>query len=193
MNPSAPLDDENQRFGLLVDMDGVLVDFVTAALRLHGRMDVEENWPAGTWDFPTVLGISDREFWHPIHEAGAEFWASLTSYPWCDELLSLIADSGNWSILTSPSHDPYCSAGKIRWLQERFGRGFRNFLVGPPKWLCARPDQLLIDDNDSNVRNFRARGGQAILFPQPWNENHALTIDRIGYVREQLERARAIG
>ena len=190
--PESP-DDENQRLGLLVDMDGVLVDFVTAALRLHDRMDVRENWPAGTWDFPTVLGISAREFWRPIHEAGAEFWASLAPYSWCDELLSLIAESQHWSILTSPCSDPYCSAGKIIWLQQRFGRGFRDFLVGPPKWLCARPDQLLIDDNDSNVEQFRARGGRAILFPQPWNENHALAHDRMGYVREKLAQARSNG
>ena len=74
-------------------------------------------------------------------------------------------------------------------MQNRFGRGFRDFLIGPPKWICARPDQLLIDDNDGNVESFRERGGQAILFPQPWNLNHRLCGDRMGYLSDELSKA----
>ena len=173
-------------YGLLLDMDGVLVDFVGAALRLHGRDEVLDNWPDGVWDMSEVLGISGREFWHPINQAGAEFWASLEPYTWCDELVALADETGGWCILTSPSSDPSCAAGKITWLQRRFGGGFRGFLIGPPKWVCARPDQVLVDDNDTNVDHFRARGGQAILFPRPWNRNHLLSADPMGHVREAL-------
>ena len=179
--------------GLLVDMDGVLVDFVTAALRLHDRLEVLEDWPAGEWDMPEAMGISSPEFWGSISEAGADFWASLEPYPWCDELLELVQSTGPWCILTSPSGDPFCAAGKITWLQKRWGRGFRDFLIGPPKWICARPDQLLIDDNDTNIDNFRDRGGHGILFPQPWNRNHGLVEDRMGYLREQLQQAVSAG
>ena len=170
-------------------MDGVLVDFVSAALRLHDRIEVLDEWPEGQWDMPEAMGISSREFWRPINEAGAGFWASLEPFPWCDELLELVEATGRWCILTSPSGDPFSAAGKISWLQNRFGRGFRDFLIGPPKWICARPDQLLIDDNDGNVESFRERGGQAILFPQPWNLNHRLCGDRMGYLGDELSKA----
>ena len=75
----------------------------------------------------------------------------------------------------------------------RQNRGFRDFLIGPPKWICARPDQLLIDDNDTNIDNFRDRGGHGILFPQPWNRNHGLVEDRMGYLREELQQAVSAG
>ena len=172
--------------GFLIDMDGVLVDFVTAALRLHDRLEVLADWPAGHWDMPEAMGITSREFWGRIHEAGADFWSSLEPYPWCDDLFALVEASGPWCILTSPSSDPSCAAGKISWLQNRFGRGFRAFLIGPPKWMCARSDQLLIDDNDTNVERFRARGGRAILFPRPWNRNHELSGDPMSHLREEL-------
>ncbi len=171
---------------LLVDMDGVLVDFVTAALRLHDRLEVLAAWPSGEWDVSAVMGISGSEFWRPIEEAGADFWASLEPYPWCDDLFELVESIGPWCILTSRSGDPFCAAGKITWLQRRFGPGFRNFLIGPPKWVCARSDQLLIDDNDTNVERFRARGGRAILFPRPWNRNHELSGDPMSHLREEL-------
>ena len=180
---------DSNALGLLVDMDGVLVDFVTAALRLHDRLEVLQDWPAGEWDMSEVMGISGPEFWGPIAEAGADFWATLEPYPWCDDLFELVESTGPWCILTSPSGDPFCAAGKIAWLQRRFGRGFRRFLIGPPKWVCARPDQLLIDDNDTNVDRFRERGGRAILFPQPWNRNHALVEDRMSYLEDELSQS----
>ena len=180
---------DSNALGLLVDMDGVLVDFVTAALRLHDRLEVLQDWPAGEWDMSEVMGISGQEFWGPIAEAGADFWATLEPYPWCDDLFELVESTGPWCILTSPSGDPFCAAGKITWLQRRFGRGFRRFLIGPPKWVCARPDQLLIDDNDTNVDRFRERGGRAILFPQPWNRNHALVEDRMSYLEDELSQS----
>jgi len=173
----------------LVDMDGVLVDFVRPALALHGREEVLADWPAGEWDMPGILGISSEEFWRPIHAVGARFWAELEPFVWCDPLLELVRSRGRFAILTSPSHDAGCAAGKITWLQSRLGYDFRDFLIGPPKWLCARPGQLLIDDNDTNVERFRERGGEAILFPQPWNRNHALAgSDPIEYINEQLEQ-----
>jgi 5'(3')-deoxyribonucleotidase len=52
--------------------------------------------------------------------------------------------------------------------------------------MCARSDQLLIDDNDTNVERFRARGGRAILFPRPWNRNHELSGDPMSHLREEL-------
>lgn len=170
---------------IFVDMDGVLADFVKAALALHDRSEALETWPLGEFNMAKVLGISTRQFWDKIDSAGTGYWSDLERYSWCEELVSNVVEHAPMAILSSPSLSPDCAAGKLEWLQNFFGRGFRDFLIGPQKHLCARPDAVLIDDSDRNVDRFREHGGHAVLFPQPWNSNHAID-DRIGFVKEQL-------
>jgi hypothetical protein len=172
-------------------MDGVLVDFVTAALDLHGRSDVLADWPVGERDIPKVLGLSAGEFWSPIHSTGERYWADLAPYDWTFQLVDLVREFAPFTILTSPSLDPGCPAGKVQWMNRHLTSGrrkrFRDFLIGPQKHLLARADTLLIDDTERHIDEFIDAGGQAILFPQPWNRNHAID-DALGFVREELMR-----
>ncbi len=64
--------------------------------------------------------------------------------------------------------------------------------MGADKSLLAGPYRILVDDHDENVRMFRALGGQAVLWPQPWNAMHgpkwAEPKAKFSYVREELLR-----
>ena len=171
---------------VLLDMDGVLVDFFGAALALHGREDLAEDWPAREWDMAPVLGLSGREFWAPINDLGVEFWANLSWYPWADELVALCEEAGGFVIASTPSRRGSSALGKVRSLQTRFGRGFRDYMLGPHKALMAGSGLVLIDDSDEQVEAFRAAGGEAILFPQRWNRAHASIGERLPLLREQL-------
>lgn len=166
-------------------MDGVISDFVTAALSLHDSVNAIEDWPVGEWHVSKVLGISSREFWHEINLQGHSFWSELPAYPWMDELVATIRQYAPFTILSSPSLVPECLSGKVWWLQQYFGRSFRDFMIGPHKYHCAKPDVVLIDDSDENVQKFRTHGGQAILFPQIWNQNHAIS-DPVEFIADQL-------
>ena len=174
---------------VFLDMDGVLTDFIGAALRAHGRSEFLEHWPPGERDAPKALGISRRQFWSAIDAQGSDFWAELDPYPWVGELLQRVEAVAPFSVLTAPSLSPSSLKGKVRWMYEHFpgskGRRFRDFLIGPQKHLLARPGHLLIDDTGATVDAFRANGGQAILFPQAWNSNHAVD-DRMAYVASAL-------
>jgi len=185
---------------IFLDLDGVLADWATAAILLHGHVPeaVLSSWPAGTYDLADVLGISDNEMWRPINDAGASFWADLEPLPWCGDLMSLCMRTAPTTILTSPSKDPAAAAGKTMWLQAVFGSSFRDYLIGPAKVACAYPGAVLIDDADKNCETFVASatgvrtGGESIVFPQRWNSKHGLVpwIERegpIGYVLERLE------
>jgi len=44
------------------------------------------------------------------------------------------------------------------------------------------PKHLLIDDSPVNCEKFRAKGGQAYLWPQYWNEAHQFRDVRIDSV-----------
>ena len=142
--------------------------------------------PLGYDGFPVECGYdilaAAKHYGHEISKT--KFWDSITRDVWaglpesaefrplldhCERLVGL----ENTYILTSPTLDPECLAGKLDWIQEHFPRVMqRNFMIGPPKELCARPSHLLIDDRDDNVDKFRREGGHTILVPRPWNRLH---------------------
>jgi hypothetical protein len=181
---------------ILLDLDGVLADWATAAILQHGRDPavVLSTWPAGVYDLADVLGISGNAMWQPINEAGAEFWATLDPLPWCGDLMSLCTGIAPTTILTSPSKDPGAASGKTRWLQSVFGSSFRDYLIGPAKAACAGRGAVLIDDRDEGCESFIAAGGHAIVFPQPWNSAHAVVpwIEREGPAGYVLDKIRGI-
>ena len=174
---------------ILLDMDGVLKDFVSAAIRANGYCFSHDD--VNQWSLWEIAGATSLEFWANIN--GDEgFWSSMAEYDWWIELIEMVnAVDPNFSFCTTPSHCPSAASGKLSWLQSHFGPKFGNYVLTPQKHLLARPANLLIDDSDSNVKDFRAAGGNAILFPQPWNANRELVGDRLGYVRQELAKGGA--
>ena len=106
---------------IFVDLDGVLADFMRGALALHQRDELLGNWPAGEWDMPKVLGISSGKFWGAITKRGAGFWEALDVYPWTFEMIERLRDIAPITIATSPSLDPGCLDGKMRWIAAASG------------------------------------------------------------------------
>lgn len=157
---------------ILLDVDGVLADWVGGCAALFNRDPANLNW-SETTDMAVALGVSGNAMWRRIDEAGAEFWVNLDPYPWVDELWDAANDVAPTTLLTSPSHHPSSLAGKLQWMNRHLGRGkpFREFLIGPRKEFCACPGSLLIDDRASMCEKFRDHGGDAVLFPRPWNDS----------------------
>ena len=153
---------------ILLDCDGVLADFVSASIRVHGQSLAHDE--VTDWEYFREWGLSSNQFWKPLR--GREFWyEQIKPYPWAPELLSKLSALGDVTILTAPSADPECPAAKIEWLGDRLGIGMDQILVGRRKYLCARPDSVLIDDSHRTVARFKEWGGHAIEFPQPWNSS----------------------
>lgn len=157
---------------ILLDMDGVLVDFFRAALRKHNAEHLVYGWPPGEWFMERVLGISDKAFWAPI-DADPSFWMSLSGYQDWRKLYAACCAYAPTTIATTPSHHPHSAYGKVVWLQKHLGEDFRSYMLGPQKHLLATPTRLLIDDRDENCERFEKAGGKALLVPRPWNSRHA--------------------
>ena len=183
---------------IFLDLDDVLNRFTMSALRHVGCPVDEYRYtdfkPEWGWDIVQAANalhprrrFEDWEFWQSI---GRGFWANV---PQSNEfsllfLCEQFVGTENVCILSSPTLDPDCLAGKLEWIQETMPSRFhRQFLFGPRKHFCARPDALLIDDRDKNVEDFRAHGGQAILMPRPWNSLHWAN-DPYMYVTRILRR-----
>ena len=158
-----------------LDLDGVLVDFVGGALKLHGRPDFPRK--DIIWDFNEQLNLSPQAFWRNM---GFDFWHGLL---WTTEGRAILQiakhyfGDANIAILTSPSKTPGCLDGKLSWIKNNIPEFSRQFFIGPAKHLLASPGKLLIDDCDNNTEKFEDCGGKVLLVPRPWNKLRHLTVN----------------
>lgn len=167
----------------VLDLDGVIADFHSGLARLRGfdpSIFERGNWKEpGTYDIRQNTPIKEEGFWDGVDY---DFWRSLDKTREADQLVDLIINRfslENICIITMcptmfdyPLYriGPYC-AGKIQWLLDHFPRLMEHghILIGTSKKFCASPDTVLIDDADSNIKEFRQSGGKAIVFPRVWN------------------------
>lgn len=173
---------------IYLDLDGVLVDILTAMVTVCGRQELLVDWPQN-YNVHEVLGIEAQQLWARIDSRGSRFWAELEPYPWARELYAMLAAVAPTIICTSPTSSVASHAGKIVWLQRFFGPAFRDYMYVPAKHKLrlATPRALLVDDADANVEAFRAAGGRAILVPQPYNKLRAFRSDPMRHVRAAFQ------
>lgn len=173
--------DLNMKKEIILDSDGVLADFVSATLKLHNRTESHDD--VGHWNYYREWGMTDEEFWDVLR--GWEFWHNIEPYPWAQELYSELSKLGRVTIVTSPSNDPFASAGKQMWFKTHFNLKPKNVFVGGRKELMANPNAILVDDFIDNINLFKKHGGLTVMFPQPWNEAE-------GTYKDVIERVAAL-
>jgi len=161
---------------VLLDVDGVLANFIKGAYELHNKPDPyakEEN--LGSYEIQDLLNIHGRAFWDLM---GETFWANLDLMPNALEILEILESqygSHNICLLTSPVKTPGCLRGKMRWIEQHLPEYSRRFLIGPAKEFCAHQNSILFDDFHRNIEKFDHAGGNTFLIPAPWNAKHQET------------------
>lgn len=148
---------------IFLDVDGVLADFASAAVRACGFPDLVPSH----WHFYEDMGLTAEEMWERIH-ADPLFWENLPEYEWYEELVDMCMDIAPVTIVTHPADHPDSWAGKYLWLKERAWT-HEDIVFTSQKHLLAGPGRLLIDDSAENCVLWRAHGGTRIMFPCPWN------------------------
>jgi 5'(3')-deoxyribonucleotidase len=170
---------------ILLDVDGVLADFVGAVLKLVNKPKVKIN----RWDFHEQICMTANELWATIDLVGHDFWANIPMLPWVNKLIDVVYRHGmvdNTLLCTSPSLSDECNSGKIAWIRKNLPGFSRRFMVTPCKHLL-RGDFILVDDSDENCERFWEIKQEAILFPQPWNKNRKHCDNRLQYVENELD------
>ncbi len=178
---------------IFLDMDGVIADFMQAALKEHFGDRWQQHlrdWPKGKYESYGHMGLTVNQFWEKINAIGPDFWADLPTFSWTEDLIDMCREFGMICLLSSPSQHPDCVSGKLRWIKRVLGKGFKDYVFVPKrhKRLLAGPDRYLIEDSEQNANEFvEAGGGGAIVIPQPWNNYPERSLDLVGAVRQKLE------
>lgn len=176
------------KYRVLLDMDGVLADFVHGACKFHSKENpyvTPEMY--GRYDIADILGMTADEFWNPLD---GDFWASLDPTPEAFDTLNMLLEffpEDQICLLSSPTYHEECMEGKIRWVKQYFPSFSRRFLFGPVKEFCAHERNILIDDHDGNIEKFSKAGGLTTLFPRPWNKLHSRSDNPVVAVKRSIE------
>ncbi len=169
-----------------LDLDGVCADFTGGVMKLFGH-DPSEQQRLPDWGIESYFDLSEDEFWNKIYLQGPEWWRNLEEYPWFNKLYALLKSKGDVYFVSCPSHDPLCTSGKMQWLQDRFGKNFRNYVFTSKKYLLAPSGGILIDDSEKKCLKYWQAKGRYILFPQPWNmDRKYVNKGRVARVKSTL-------
>lgn len=182
---------------ILLDMDGVLADFHSAALRGHKFTLIDGRWPEYGKDLAYILGIAEHgatkyntaqqeRIWAPILTV-SDFWLTLPKFRWTEALIRICQTfSEDVQICSSPasSWNGEDKKQKLQWLAKH--RIDLPVTFESEKVRLAEPGVVLIDDWEKQVVPFQIARGHAILFPQPWNGNHALSDYPLDHVYKSL-------
>ena len=144
---------DKNKYSIFVDMDGVLVDFVSGYLELTDISKQEMD----------DLDDSDPEsFWEPISKAGFDWWATLDWMPDGKDLWNFI-EPYNPTILSAPTKikTKTCILGKKIWIWREIGN--IPMIFEKDKYKYADDNHILIDDTENKISDWVAQGGIGIL------------------------------
>jgi len=181
---------------IFLDMDGVLVDlFSGIEKQFNIKKGFLESKPypclPDSIDIANKLLMTEECLWgNKVNDV--KFWESLPKYPWSDDLIiaCLNANVEDVLILTSPSKTcMYCSSGKVAWLSKHypFFVAYGKIVIANKKYLLAAKNRVLIDDTIEKCKQFRDAGGEAILFPHPYNKNYFPSTEKGVYQPKNVD------
>ena len=155
---------------ILLDLDGVLVDFMGGIHRALGGPPIDPwQWTYNKWEWYKDLGWTFEQM---NAVCTFDFWANLKWTPDGHDILREVYREQLYFV-TCPMPNIYSASGKMAWIRKNLPLYESQIIVSTvPKEFFAAPDRLLIDDKNENVDEFEKAGGKAILINRPWNRGY---------------------
>ena len=148
-----PLFENEEKYKIFSDMDGVLTDFDESFKKYSDGIAPS--------DFEKKYG--KEEFWKLIDGQGkVGFWVGM---PWMKDGKQYWDYIKNYDteLLSSPSRSATSRLGKRLWVRNNMPGIKLTLAQASKKQNYAAPNHILIDDRKSNIEQWRAQGGIGIL------------------------------
>ena len=150
---SLPLfeNEQDMDYKIFSDMDGVITDFNNRYKKYAGMMPSEYEKKFGKdkfWELADAEGVA---FWvgMPWMEDGKDYWNYIKKY--------------DVELLSSPSRSETSRLGKRLWVRNNLPGIKLTLAQAYNKRNYAAPNHILIDDRESNIEQWRDKGGIGIL------------------------------
>jgi hypothetical protein len=153
------LREEDPKYKIYLDMDGVVADFDKRFTDLAGM---------GPSEFEEKYG--KNAFWDFIDEGDNKlvFWIGIPPMSDAKQLVDFVSNY-DYEMLTAPSLKKQSVMGKGLWMKNQTNKGlfpFKpkvNYKSAKNKKDFAAPNHILIDDREDNINSWIAAGGVGIL------------------------------
>ena len=158
------------KYKIYLDMDGVIVDFNKRFTELAGM---------GPREYESTFG--KEKFWDFIDSkekgGGVGFWVGMDWMPGGEALYNRVAQH-NHALLSSPSRSESSRIGKHQWKKKYTPSTKLILALAKNKQNYADGNNILIDDRESNIQQWREAGGIGILYKSASQVNKEL--DKLG-------------
>lgn len=164
---------------ILLDVDGVLADFVGDFLRVANRISGESYAPEDVkeWDLSVLYPeVFRKQIFEAMNEEG--FCRYLPKLPGSEEAVKMLRELGKVYAVTAPwvSSKTWCWE-RTNWLMRHFDFAAEDVLHVTKKHLIQ--GDVLIDDRDVNVAKWLlANPGIGILWDAPYNRASKAKVPR---------------
>lgn len=172
--------DKVKKIDILLDMDGVISDWVKSACRVCdvdlNNKEIRDKLKNGA-DLNEI--VPDQEMWDKINAEGEKFWLEMDLLPLAKKLYKALTDTGHkvW-FCTSPGKDnPIPASPKIEYIQKHFKTN--NFIITYDKSICAGPNKILIDDSVKKLKPFEEAGGKIFRWTNQYELIDNGTVDEV--------------
>jgi 5'(3')-deoxyribonucleotidase len=162
-----------RRQRVLLDVDGVLADFVMPA----GKV-VEEvtgaPLPADAIEEWDLFRSYDEDTQSKIYTVcKAEGWClAIEPYPGAVDFIKKLDEVADTFFVTSPMGGPHWAYERELWVKKHFGMHHHKVVSTSSKFICA--GDVFVDDKFSHIEAWAKeyRHGLPILWTQPYNLKH---------------------
>jgi len=174
----------------LLDLDGVLVDFMSGACELHGYPESKSIDRISKTFAAKLFGLSDIQFFSAMDHS---FWSGLRWTEYGRDVLDVIRSffsDKDICLCTAPTpiSSSGCISGKLAWIERELPNFSRRFMITSCKYFSAHPAVVLVDDRSENCNEFVAHGGHAVLVPNHWNHMFMINAAQmIKLLKENLQ------
>jgi 5'(3')-deoxyribonucleotidase len=164
-----------ERRRVLLDVDGVIADFLTPAIQVMEEVSGQPLHPEALNDwnlFRNYDGKTRNKFYEVFHSKG---WClNLKPYEGALEGVNLLRTEADVYFVTSPMHGPYWAYERACWLQKYFDAKLDHIIQTNAKHVCT--GRTLVDDKPDHAENWQRANPKsvAILWDRQYNQrsNH---------------------
>jgi len=154
------LEDMQDSYTIYVDLDGTLSDFEERFSHYTGLSPYEYKQRAER-QFGPKIGL--QKFWGVINTVGLRFWRGMKFMSEGKQLWDYVKQY-NPIILTAPSREQSSIEGKKHWVQDNLGDYDIEFSSAERKSDFAGPNQILIDDREDTIMDWKSKNGIGLLY-----------------------------
>ena len=136
----------------MLDIDGVVAYWEKAAAETCGvdykDQKIRDAIKNGK-RLETYVGGDDK-MWPIIDKEGEKWWEDLERLSWADDLINLLKkETKDLAFLSSPSKNPICYSGKIKWVLKHYPKMSREYGGHAFLWPCP----LSLIDGDVDIED----------------------------------------